>query len=100
MKDLKSVLFVGPLTPPITGQAFAFEAAYSNYTGRKYVVSQNFEELNNYKKIVPTIISIAKIFFFLIFRNIDVVYFTGSRTLNGAMKDFFLITLSKILKKK
>ena len=89
------ILFVGTVPPPFHGQAIAFQAAYASMRGRKYLVNQNFETKSVWMKCLLLILSFFKIWYFLLFKKIDAVYFTCSRSLPGSLKDVVLVYSAK-----
>lgn len=94
--EIKILLF-GPLPPPITGQSVAFKQVYDNLKCEKLVINTT-QYLNN--RLGNTIYSIFRIFYFFLFKNFDVVYFTCSRSKMGFIKDFFLVLASQLFRKK
>jgi len=98
---MTKVLFVGPMTPPIHGQSIAFEEIYTKTKFEKYLVNQNFENDSLFKKIGKTLNSLIKITY-LLFRydDIDVVYFTCSRSKFGSIKDIYLLYISSLFNKR
>jgi len=89
------ILFVGTVPPPFHGQAIAFQAAFESMHGRKYLVNQNFETKSVWMKSLLMILSFFKIWYFLLFKKIDAVYFTCSRSLLGSLKDVVLVFSAK-----
>ncbi len=91
-----TILFVGPLVPPITGQAVAFTKAYECIEGcKKYIVNHNLTGKNVFIKILRTIYSILKIAFILTTKEVDTVYFTCSRTMLGSVRDVVLVFFAR-----
>lgn len=89
------ILFVGTVPPPYHGQAVAFQAAYEKMDGQKYLVNQNFETRPVWVKTLLLLGSFLKIWYFLVFKKIDIVYFTCSRSMFGSLKDIFLVFSAK-----
>jgi glycosyltransferase involved in cell wall biosynthesis len=93
MKRSVEVIFLGPYPPPVNGQSMAFKMAYDKYNGSKYLCSQNLEQLPIYKKIYFGILLIFRYFFLAVSKRYKVMYLAGSRSIGGAIKDFFSILL-------
>lgn len=91
-----TILFVGTVPPPYHGQAVAFETAYKHMRGVKYLVNQNFETKSGLVKTFLLLLSFFKIWYYLIFKQIDVVYFTCSRSTIGSIKDVVLVYSAKL----
>lgn len=91
-----NILFVGAIPPPYHGQAIAFNTAYQYMTGTKYLVNQNFETKPAVIKTLHLLISFFKIWYYLLFKKIDIVYFTCSRSVFGSIKDVFLVYSVKL----
>lgn len=95
------ILLVGPLLPPITGQSLAFTRLYESFNSKEInLINTNLEKQTNIKKSFNTLFIILKIFFNLIFKNYDAVYFTCTRSLSGSLKDIVLIQLASLRKIK
>ncbi len=95
------ILFAGPYPPLFFGQSIAFQKAFDNIQCRKkYLINRNFEGITFIAKVFRTILSSLKIFYYLAFKKIDLVYFTCSRSTFGSIKDIFLLNLAKIFGKK
>lgn len=91
----KSILFAGPMLPPIHGQSLAFTYLYESITTKKYLVDTNSEGNHVFGKLGRTIKAIIAIIYVLMTKNIDTVYFTCSRSFLGSIKDIILINLAK-----
>lgn len=94
------ILCVGTIPPPYHGQAIAFEAACCHMKGTKYVVNQNFEGKSAVVKSLLLIPTLFQIWAILLFKRVDVVYFTCSRTTAGSLKDFMLLTTLRFFRVK
>lgn len=92
-----SILFVGSVPPPLTGQSFAFNETFRAIgCNRKYLIGHTLENQSGVRKLLAYAMVILKSVFYVLFFRVDIVYFTGSRTLLGGFKDIVLIYLSKI----
>jgi len=96
----KTILFIGPLPPPVHGQAVGFQAAYEGYMGSKFLVNQNMTQKGVHYRIVMTSWNILRVFYMLIFKKIDAVYFTCNRSPLGGLFDVIIISLSHFFKTK
>ena len=97
MKSNKKVLYFGPLPPPTTGQSVVFEESLFVFSGDKVVVNNTFFGDN---KLGNTFYSIFVLIYSFFRYNFDTVYFTCSRSLLGFGKDFILLLLSRLYKKR
>lgn len=91
-----NILFVGTIPPPYHGQAIAFDKAFQYMAGTKYLVNQNFETKPAVIKTSHLLISFFKIWYYLLFKKIDIVYFTCSRSMLGSVKDIVLVYSTKL----
>lgn len=89
-----SVIFVGPLPSPITGQSIAFEAAFLGYSGKKKVL--NVTSNSFWGAVVVNINVVMTLFFFLIFSKVTKLYITTSRSRVGFYRDFICINLASL----
>jgi glycosyltransferase involved in cell wall biosynthesis len=87
----KAVLFLGPKTPPVTGQAMAFTQVYEHYTGPKILINTSTSNNDNFSKLYKYIYTIMKTICCCLFLNYGRVYFTGSRSLAGGIRDILMI---------
>lgn len=90
-------LFFGPYPNPITGQSISFKEVYDSFLDKKLLVNTTKYESN---KVLNNIYSIIKSTYYLIFKRINVVYFTCSRNKTSAVKDLWLILLASFFKIK
>jgi glycosyltransferase involved in cell wall biosynthesis len=95
VSDKKIILCVGPLPPPVHGQSVAFEFACQGIIYSKIVINQNYESNSVIYKIINTLWGSLKIFWVLITKKIDLIYFTCSRSLLGAFKDVTLLLAAR-----
>lgn len=86
----KSILFFCPIPPPIGGQALISNIVY-NLIKPKFLI-----DTNSKSKYFGTILILIKTFWILLFRKIDLVYFTCTRSKKGAIKDVVLLSLCKL----
>lgn len=86
----KNVLFFCPIPPPFGGQAIISDIVI-NLIKPKFFINTNVKH-----KYFDTFKNMLKTVWFLIFHNIDLVYFTCTRSKKGAIKDVFLLFLCKI----
>jgi glycosyltransferase involved in cell wall biosynthesis len=93
----KNILFVGPVTPPITGQALAFYETYKKIRcRRKFLANQNVTGKHPVSQAVLISRAVSKILSCLLFNRIDIIYFTCSRSRRGCLFDIMLICLSRL----
>lgn len=93
-RDNPTVLFMGPLTPPVNGQAVAFTDVYENYAGSKKVINSRTKG-SKLTKIYYYLIGLLRTFVKGGFTSYDCVYFTCSRTYKGSLRDVLLILLAR-----
>ncbi|MBK9271793.1 MAG: glycosyltransferase family 4 protein [Saprospiraceae bacterium] len=91
MPSNRPVLFIGNLPPPVNGQSLAFELAYTQYKGDKYLISQNFEGKNFWIKLIGTAAVCFRYLYFCWFKKPSLLYLVGSTSILGAWKDLFCI---------
>lgn len=93
---MNSVLLVGPLPNPVTGQSIAFQQVCENLNLRKFVINTSVYS-NRYFNTLNTVVRIAIVF---LFKDFQTVYFTCSRTRMGCVKDLFLLLCCRLYGKK
>lgn len=98
--SLKSVLFIGTFSPPVTGQSAAFELIYDRYQGPKYKVNKWPQNNSFLGKIFAHLKAFTLIVYYLVFKKIDFIYATTFSSLEGSISDFFLLSINKIFRKK
>tara|TARA_B110000967_G_C18901811_1_gene576208 strand:- start:1929 stop:3011 length:1083 start_codon:yes stop_codon:yes gene_type:complete len=91
------VLFFGPYPDPYTGQSVSLSEVFNNYKGAK--VRFDTTRFGNYK-ILNSIYCLLFLPFFFVFFNVNKVFFTCTRSRMGFVKDFQLLLLCRIFKKK
>jgi len=87
---INKILFFCPIPPPVGGQALISEIVY-NLVKPKFLINTNVRN-----KYLDTLVIISKTLFLMLFRKIDIVYFTCTRSKKGAIKDIILLFLCKI----
>lgn len=97
---MNTVLFIGPVPPPVFGEAVAFKAAFEGYGGRKYLVNKNNYTFGFVQKLWHYPKSIGLMLYYLIFKPIDVVYFSIARGRWSCLRDVLLIHFSAFAGKK
>jgi glycosyltransferase involved in cell wall biosynthesis len=90
------VLFFGPYPPKHFGQSIAFKSIVDQYKGRKLIVDFNKFRIS----ILSTLISVPKVWFYIIFYPVSKVYLTTSRTNFGFIRDFLVIVPASWFKVK
>ncbi|PWJ40934.1 glycosyltransferase family 4 protein [Sediminitomix flava] len=100
----KSILIVGPFSPPITGVSFANDVLYDNLVGyKKNKVNFSFPELKenlgtfSFRKVLKYILvyrTLWKLF------KVDILYITPGQTFFGILKYSPFILLAKILERE
>lgn len=96
-----NILLVGPLSPPIHGQALAFTRFYESINNcEKSIINTNMVDGDKLDKIFGTVKVLFLILYKILFTKIDIVYFTCSRSFMGSIKDIFLINLATLKKIK
>lgn len=91
------VLFFGPFPDPLTGQSISFRQAYLSFNQKKLLFDTNkFKK----SKALNSIFCLITLPFVFVTNSFDKVYFTSSRSSLGFLKDFQLLVLSKIFRKK
>jgi glycosyltransferase involved in cell wall biosynthesis len=97
MRIKKKVLFFGPFIGPTTGQSVSFRQSYLNFKHDKILFDTNqFKSL----KFLNSLYCLLVLPWFFLICNFDKVYFTSTRSNLGFIKDFQLLLLSRIFKKK
>lgn len=90
---------MGPVTPPYTGQAIAFTTV-ANYYKRRDDYKLFVVDLANKNGILKGILLNIKISVLLLMNEIDVVYFTCSRSFLGSIRDVVLLFWTRLFKIK
>lgn len=89
MQNNNKTLFFCPIPPPTGGQALISEIVYEAYKPR-YLINTNIKN-----KIIGTTKIIFNTIFLFLFKRIELVYFTCTRSKSGAIKDIILLSLCK-----
>ena len=84
----KKVLFFGPYPYPIHGQSISFKETYDNFNADKILFDTS---MFGDKKFLNSIYSILRLPYIFLFKKFEVIYFTCSRTIFGAIKDILLL---------
>ncbi|MFT5852183.1 MAG: glycosyltransferase involved in cell wall biosynthesis [Colwellia sp.] len=94
------IFFIGPKLKPITGQAMAFNMAFTHYLGGKRVF---YYEGSNGGVLTVIFKNLFLFFLFLYhfifnFRDVKCVYLTTSRSLTGFIRDALFILTCRLFK--
>lgn len=87
---------MGPVSPPYTGQSVAFTTIVKQFANSKDIVIN----ISNKDTVFKGIVLCLRIIFIVLFKKIDVVYFTCSRSFSGSVRDVVLLLCARIKKIK
>ncbi|MBC6907474.1 glycosyltransferase [Saccharophagus sp. K07] len=90
------ILAIGPLPPPVTGQAKAFEAYVLGTQKKCHVIDINYEGFGHYKKIFKATKYLVRLLLLVFGKEFSVLYITNSRTVSGSLRDIAAILLFKL----
>lgn len=91
------MLFVGPVPPPISGQSIAFMETYKIFEEcRPLLIDQNVSGKSAVSTVLIILRALIRLSYYLALKNVDVVYFTCSRSFRGSLFDIVLINLSSM----
>ena len=90
----KKILMIGPLPPPIHGQAVCFEAAVSAAES-VIIIDLNTRTEFFFNKLLKAIQYLLQVPINVVFNRPDLVYFTCSRTRLGALRDCYLLLICR-----
>ncbi len=96
----KSILFIGPFSPPITGQSLAFEVGYFNYSGPKSKINKAPLGNGALTKAATHLLVAFRLLYILLFKKVDRVYMTCFSTIGGSVSDFIVLFLCYCFRKK
>ena len=97
----KNILMYGPLCPPIHGQSLSFTLITQNFLcGKKYIVNTNYTNAGVFGKAYITLRAVVQSLYYLSTKKIDLVFFSSSRSVSGAVKDLCLINIAAFFKVK
>jgi glycosyltransferase involved in cell wall biosynthesis len=88
------ILLMGPLPPPYHGQSIAFATIAKQFEGRKHIVIN----LSNKNSFLKGLVLCLKIIFVVLFKKIDVIYFTCSRSFFSSIRDIVLLLCARVKK--
>jgi glycosyltransferase involved in cell wall biosynthesis len=95
MNMLKKILLMGPLSPPYTGQSVAFTTIVNQLPNDKIVIN-----ISKKDSILSGSALCLKIIFIVLFKKIDLIYFTCSRSFFGSLRDIILLICARMKKIK
>lgn len=94
MKYDNTILFIGPVPPPTTGQSFAFQQVYENYKGSKRLVNLNYTEVSTIQKVLTLLKCLIQIFFIATTdKKVKLSYFSCAVTKDGNVRDIVIINI-------
>lgn len=89
---MKKILFIGPIPPPVTGQSIAFSYLKKLEINNDEILIFNTQQ---YKlKILNYLYSISILPFIIFFTNCQIIYFIGSRSKFGFLRQFPFLAIS------
>lgn len=90
----KTILFLGPLPPPLNGQSYAFQKLLEYFSNEHHIlINQNLQHFSSFIKFWKTLLIILRYLRIFVFESVEVVYISGSRSSLGAIKDVVAIYL-------
>lgn len=102
---MSRIIFVGNYPPPFSGQSIAFKTLVDGYGKqfKNYYVINTIEKpgkRDSISRILDYVSVIFKLMFLLIFKKTEVVYHIVSSHKKGFIRDFVVINLSNLFRKK
>lgn len=94
---MKKILLFGPITPPINGQSVSFTVLVDSIEKRNRIVINTTRYRSKY---INTVTTVLKTIYIFTFYKIETIYFTCSRSGLGFLKEFPMLFLARIFKKK
>lgn len=94
---MKKTLFFGPITPPINGQSVAFTTFVQNVENDTKILINTAHYKSKY---INTIVAILKTLYVFTFYKFETIYFTCSRSSFGFIKEFPMLFLARVFKKR
>ncbi|MDR3061616.1 MAG: glycosyltransferase family 4 protein [Dysgonamonadaceae bacterium] len=91
---MKRILFMGPLTPPYTGQSVAFNAVVGHFGNEKSKVI----DISGKNTLLSGLVLCLKIVSTLLLNRFDLIYFTCSRSFAGSVRDVVMLFCARIRK--
>ena len=93
----KGILCIGPMPPPMHGQAFVFAKTYKILgMYRRYLVNVNVSGKSLPRTLCIAVVGVVKTLMYLLTKKISIVYFNCSRSLRGSLVDIIVILLSRM----
>ena len=93
----KRILCIGPMPPPMHGQAFVFAETYKILgMYRRYLVNVNVSGKSLPRTLCIAAVGVVKTLMYWLTKKISIVYFTCSRSLRGSLVDIIVILLSRM----
>jgi len=89
-----TVLFVGPVPPPTTGQSFAFQQVYINYPGNKKLINLNYTEGSSIRKSFILLKCVLQAFLVAATnKKVKLAYFSCAVTKSGNLRDIIFLSI-------
>lgn len=96
-----SVIFLGPLPPPVTGLSNSVNILYTNFKSEKFVVDLNYSNKSILNKLFIVFRALAKLFFIIVTNpKARTAYYTISYSKFGLIRDIVFVTLLNLFKVK
>lgn len=95
------ILFVGPSKNPITGQSVAFQTLIDNTRVNEHLVLEYRSPEKLLFKLLSAVLFVIKFAYIIsVYRNINTVYITTSRSFLGFCRDAIVVLFSSYRRKK